>query len=1029
MRLRTLSVLLCALLFAWPAAAQEQRGTIDGVVKDSSGGVLPGATVEAHSGGSGVLTTTTDATGSYRFPSVLPGTYEITATLASFKPSKVSNVIVSLGSIKTVDFALTLASLTEAVTVTAEAPIVDVKQSGRSTNIRAEQVELLPHNRDFQSLVTQAPGANDSTKELGIMIDGSSGAENRFIIDGIETTELIGGLSGKNLLADFVEEVQVKSTGYPAEYGGSTGGVINVQTKSGTNRFSGQLLTYYQGSNTTGANNPTLRAVFGVATQAEYHTFPKDQLTRFEPGGSIGGPIMSDKMWFWGAYQPAITKITRTVDATTSGIASATPSVTVQDQQVQYLSGNVTNQFGNKLRTRIAYNNSWSKNTGQLAATSGSDRAGTDYTRGTRFPNWSLSGTADYVVNSNFIIGARVGRYLNNSQDFNTSNVVRFLFAANPNIGMPGVPLSEQHPAGYNNVPNNSGVDHDLTTRNFIQVDATYYAHAGAGTHQIKGGVQFDRRANDVISGELQNLITLDWGTNLNGVQGPFGYYEVRSTGPTNLQGGFATTGNVKSNVNGIFVQDAWTLSNRLTINAGVRTENENVPSYTNAAGVAPNPISFSMSQKIAPRLGFAYDVKGDGKTKVYGSWGIFYDIFKLNLPRGSFGGEKWTTYYYTLDTPNFETLRPSGCPPACPGTFIQSVDYRAVSVEPGLDVEAPGQLKPMRSQELSFGFEHQISPRVAATVRFVHKQLDRAIDDIGDLCPPAICGAGAESYIIANPGEGLVTQFDISTGTSLFLPQETGGVFPSNAHLIANPKATRNYNSVELALQKQFADNWFLRGSYMWSRDAGNYSGLASSDELNRDNPNNSRDFDYPSMTFDQTGKILDGVFDTDRTHQVKVSALYQFKFGTSVGANEIVASGTPLTRQVPIIAPDNYPIRYLGRGSEGRSPMYSQSDMYVQHEFKIGGSRRVQLSVNVLNLLNQRTVLNEVMTMRRTGAIPLGPGFYTEAAFYAGQLNFDQLIAAAVAAGKMSLNPQFGMANQYQAPRVARVGVKFIF
>ena len=948
----------------------------------------------------------------------------------------------ALGSIKTVDFALSLASVTEAVTVTAEAPIVDVKQSGRSTNIRAEQVELLPHNRDFTSLITQAPGANYETRSTvagntSPMIDGAAAAENRYIIDGIETTDIIGGLSGKNLLADFVQEVQVKSTGYPAEYGGSTGGVINVQTKSGTNKFSGQALTYFQGSATTGANNQTLRAVFGQPTLAEYHTFPEDQVTRYEPGGSVGGPIMSDKMWFWGAYQPALTTTTRTVNASTSGIANATPSSTVQKSQVQYLSGNVTNQFGNKLRTRVAFNDSWSQTTGQLAAQSGSDPAGTDYTKGTRFPNWSLSGTADYVASPNLIISARAGRYLNNTQDFNTNNSVRYVFAnATTNIGMPGVPAGEQHPAGFANIPSNNGIDHDLTTRNFFQVDATWYAHMGSTAHQIKGGVQIDRRANDVTSGGLQNTVNLNWGLpgsstgTLNGVGGAFGYYEVVSTGSTNYKGGFATTGNVQSNVNGIFLQDAWTVSNRLTINMGVRTENENVPAYTNAAGVAPNPISFSMGQKIAPRLGFAYDVKGDGKTKVYGSWGIFYDIFKLNLPRGSFGGEKWTSYYYTLDTPTFEGLtNAASCPPTCPGTFIQSVDFRAVSVQPGVDVAPPGQLKPMRSQELSFGLEHQLNPKLAASVRYVHKQLDRAIDDIGDLCPPSQCGAGAESYIIANPGEGLVQQFDISTGTSLFKPQLPGATFPANAVLITMPKATRVYNGVEFGLSKQFADNWLLRGTYMWSRDAGNYSGLSSSDENGRDNPNNSRDFDYPSMSFDQTGKVLDGVFDTDRTHQIKIQALYQFSFGTSVGLNQIAMSGNPLTRQVPIISPDNYPIRYLGRGSDGRTPFLTQTDMYVQHEFKIGGPRRVQISANVLNLLSQRIVTNEVMTMRRTGAIPLGPGFYTEAAFYAGQLNFDQLIKSAVAAGKMTLNPQFGMASAYQAPIVARFGVKFMF
>jgi hypothetical protein len=306
----------------------------------------------------------------------------------------------------------------------------------------------------------------------------------------------------------------------------------------------------------------------------------------------------------------------------------------------------------------------------------------------------------------------------------------------------------------------------------------------------------------------------------------------------------------------------------------------------------------------------------------------------------------------------------------------------------------------------------------VAATIRFVHKQLDRAIDDIGDLV-----GAGDEAYIIANPGEGLVEKFDISTGTSLFAPQGAKNL------TVTMPKATRVYNSVEFGLQKQFADNWFLRGSYMWSRDAGNYSGLSSSDENGRDNPNNSRDFDYPSMSFDQKGQVLDGVFDTDRTHQIKVQALYQFSFGTSVGLNQIALSGTPITRQVPIIDPDRYPIRYLGRGSEGRTPFLTQTDLYVQHEFKIGGARRVQLSANVLNLFDQRTVTNRVSTMRRTGAIPLGPGYYTEAAFYAGQLDFDQLIKKSVADGKMSLNPQFGMDNAYQNPLVARFGVKFMF
>jgi hypothetical protein len=525
------------------------------------------------------------------------------------------------------------------------------------------------------------------------------------------------------------------------------------------------------------------------------------------------------------------------------------------------------------------------------------------------------------------------------------------------------------------------------------------------------------------VSGNLKNVVNLNWTTTGAGCPygfGAFGCYDVVSNAVAPAAG-FITGGNVQSNVYGIFAQDTWSVSNRLTINLGIRTESENVPAYASGTDVPPNPIKFGWGDKTAPRVGFAYDLKGDGRSKLYGSWGIFYDIFKLNMPRGSFGGEKWISYYFSLDNPNFEAISgPNGCVPTCPGTYFNSVDFRAPSVKPGQDVAPPGTIKPMRTQELSFGFEHQLKPSVAMSVRYVRKNLDRAIDDVGDLI-----GAGNEAYIIANPGEGLVDVFDISTGTSLFRPQGFG----PNPVLIAMPKAKRLYNSVEGRLEKRLSNSWFLTGSYTWSRLTGNYSGLSSSDENGRDNPNNSRDYDYPVMSFNGQGQVLEGVLDTDRTHQVKANVLYLFKTNTSVGLNQFISSGTPLTRQVPIIAPDNYPVRYLGRGSEGRTPTFSQSDLFVQQRFKVGGGREVSLEMNVLNLFNQRTGVNEVTTIRRTGAIPLGTGYYTEAAFYAGTINWDQLIAKSVADGRMTLNPQFGMVNNYQAPISARFGVKFIF
>jgi hypothetical protein len=236
-------LLVACLAFAGATSAQEQRGSIEGVIKDSSGAVMPGVTVEVRNvERGGVASTVTDELGIYRFPALATGHYDVTATLQGFNVAKAQKVELLLGQIKKVDLTLAVATVAETVTVTAESPLVDVKQSARATSIRAEQVELLPKGRDFSTLVTQAPGANHEVRLGGISIDGASASENRYIIDGIETTDLQTGVSGQNLIADFVDEVQVKSSGYTAEFGGATGGVINVLTKSGTNEFRGSAL-------------------------------------------------------------------------------------------------------------------------------------------------------------------------------------------------------------------------------------------------------------------------------------------------------------------------------------------------------------------------------------------------------------------------------------------------------------------------------------------------------------------------------------------------------------------------------------------------------------------------------------------------------------------------------------------------------------------------------------------------------------------------------------------------------------------
>lgn len=1008
MRARLFGALMVALLCAWPALAQEQRGSIEGVTKDASGAVLPGVTITAQGTSGPMVTTTTDSSGVYRFASLAPSIYVVKASLQGFQPTQIVDVRVGLGQIKKVDFQLVVAGQIETVQVTAASPLIDVRQSARQVNINREQVELLPKGRDFTTLVTQAPGANSEAKLGGLSIDGASAGENRYIIDGIETTNLQSGTSGKNLIADFVEEVQVKSSGYTAEFGGATGGVINVVTKSGTNFWSGSALFNYEGSALSGGSvlsttfvptNPkTLRTNLSNSDLAEYITYPEDVQTRIEPGFALGGPIVKDRAWFFGAYQPALTTIKRTVDPTTANNPKAGTFDKEQKQQVQYVTGNMTAQVSDNIRARVAFNNSYSKRTGLLPSLSGTDPSATNYGKTSAFPNYSVSGNLDWSATPKLLFGMRGGYYMSDQHDSNVTEEPRFFWSTTNNVGFLDVPPSLQAGTGFTSIPSNTKVTRDQQTRAYFQADGTVYANLG-GDHVFKFGVQADRVGNNVLSGEARNRVSIFWNTALPtgnpATRGTYGYYSVRSNAPYPKQG-FITEGDISTTNIGLFLQDAWTINQKLTINAGVRTERERVPVYTTPGGDIPQyGVEFNFQDKLAPRVGFAYDVNGDGRWKVSGSWGVFYDIFKLELPRGSFGGDKWLEYYYTLDVADWRTLvNGANCPPACSGTLIRGpIDFRHPSF--GADSIDPN-LKPMRQQEGTVGIDHQMSEVMALSLRYVHKQIDRAIEDTGSLD-----ASGNEIYIIANPGEGLTELASTSPRVNL-------------------PKAQRDFDSVEFAFEKKMRNNWFVRTSYMWSRLYGNYSGLSQSDENGRTSPNVGRAFDYPLMMFQDGGKPALGPLATDRPHQFKTQFIYQFPMGTSVGLNEYVASGLPVTRELGIYPTSNLPVQYLGRLSDGRTPVYSQTDLYVQHAFKMAGSRSVSVSLNVLNLFNQETAISKYSTYQKVnGVVPDETLFYTGA----------QTLASLISSRNVVKDPRFLMDNAFQLPIQARVGIKFLF
>ncbi len=345
---------------------------------------------------------------------------------------------------------------------------------------------------------------------------------------------------------------------------------------------------------------------------------------------------------------------------------------------------------------------------------------------------------------------------------------------------------------------------------------------------------------------------------------GKYGSYTIRGS----FTSPYGSNFNIKRDTWALYLQDSWTINGRLTINAGVRTESEYIPALTNdlsLPGASAKPIQFGFGDKLAPRVGLVYDVFGDSNLKVFGSFGIYYDVMKLYMAEGAFGGFKWKTDYYTLDNPDWRLIGASNAiddkaSQGAGGTYKGTLDWRL----PSWDSTDPS-LKPVAQREISLGAEKKIAENISLSVRLVQKHLIRTIEDTGVQTPLG------EFYYNTNPGFGYS------------LPISQGGKFDDK--FWPCPKAKREYYGMNLALEKRFSNNWQGGVNYTLSRTAGNYGGLSSTDEVNRNSPNVERYYDLWFMAFDLQGNDLKGPLPQDRTHYIKAYGSYAFPFGLTVG------------------------------------------------------------------------------------------------------------------------------------------------
>lgn len=1002
-------ILLFACAGLSPLAAQETTGSISGTVLDASGAAVPNAKVEISGGAyARPIILITDMAGSYMAGQVPAGSYDVTATAQGFSVVKKTAVLVVLGKNSRVDFKLEVGQITQSVTISAEAAMVDTTSSSSAVNVDKSFFDVIPKGRSFGDLVNVAPGVRSEGKSGQYQVDGASGAENTFYLDGMEVTNIQGGVLGSSssIPVEMVEQVQVKNGVMDAQYGGAMGGVVNAVVKSGTNSFHGQAGFYFNNDGMQARYRPGLRLDPNNENVAQYTNYPVDGYSTWNPVFDLGGPIWKDKLFFFAGYMPTTTDTTRN-SVFTGGTQKSFSSHSFQHYSV----GKLDFLPWTKLRTNVSFTYSPTYTQGYLPGRGTTQYPATDdptapwAQEGAYYAATTLAGQVDYLATNKLIFSFRGGVKRNNTNsNYGIPNTTAIYYSGSsttlppPDLRAANGWISQA--VGF--------TSYDVFERKNYNADVSYILN-WFGQHNLKGGWSMNQLSDDVKLLSYPNgYYRYYWGlsyacitSQCSGRQtGTYGYYRYRLYG---------TFGAASSDNQGIFVQDNWRVNKRLNINIGIRTEREFLPSFGTASTAAAPPIEFSWSQKISPRFGVAFDPKGNGKQRIYGSFGQFYDVMKYEMPRGSFGGDVWQEWYLSLDDPNLvNTNRGIPADPyKLPGKFFEMVNWRIPSNDPSQHLIDPN-LKPVKQQMFDLGYDYSINDTTVASVRYTNRRLIRTIEDTGYL------GVDGETYLIANPGEGITTG---STWTKLW-QGDTG--IPST------PKPVRHYDAIEARVDKRFSRNYQFVASYTWSRLFGNYSGLASSDENGRDSPNVNRYFDMPWQYADQSGKLAEGRLATDRPHTFKVFGAYllKSKLGqTTLAPNIQLYSGTPLTTEVAVISSTT--AMPFGRGDLGRTPWFHNFDLNLMHDFKPftkNESMKVRFELSVFNLFNNSTVTNKYITLQHPSD---------------GQIQFDNYsdffkgwnARALMKAQGMRTDPQYGLANGFQGPRSLRLQVAFFF
>jgi outer membrane receptor protein involved in Fe transport len=1066
----SLALAVLLLLLAPVAVLAQTTGTIEGQVTDQSGAALPGVTVDlAGAKLQGAKSGVTSADGRYRFINLVPGEYTVTATLAGFGKVQ-KKATVTLDATATANMQLTLSTTAE-VTVTGEAPLIDSTSTTAGENVSGKVINVLPlASRNYADVVFTQPGVQADNGEtqgrsLAISVYGSTSAENSFIIDGVNTTNVIKGIQGKDINNEFIQEVEVKTGGYQAEYGRNTGGVVNVITKSGGNEFHGGIFGYYnnlslassqkqdttqdfngsmvgQCSSASGNCTPTP----GSAGNAQLTTI-ETKNTRSEGGLDLGGFMVKDRVWFFAAYDRVITG--QNFNPTT-GVGSP--------NQPSYPSANCTTAAGCPFPDTITENKYSLKLTLNLAQSTTlqgvyfSDRqstVGTIATNPQSFNPFATQGRID-------VGGPDYGARLN--QLFGSSGILTLAYG--------------QHSDRFQKQPQGRGVNQtiDLTSSvnqgypdyygGYGQIFGPIYnnfstrqAYAGnytgyVGNHEFKVGGDYEKvntQGSTYWTGSFRNEIRpcLQGSQNTCDLtQAPFYtngegftyqvYYQhdmftANASDLTPLV--TAPFGTPTKRYSG-FVQDQWRIIPSLTANFGLRYDTETLyngcadaPNAAQCAGLSST--AFSLSNEWAPRIGVTWDFVGDGTSKLYASAGRFYYAIPTDLNVRVFtANTSLRTFSYDInDLSQAGGPCPTGAPTAGCVPRAQRIQVGAIVGEP-VD---PG-IKASYQDELTLGVEKAIDPTLSVGVKATYRSLGRTIEDRCDL--NYATNPTGSSCALTNPGStgidnpGAAGLYGSCNGSANPVTNPSGYSCTGPGQGNALPPAKRIFKGIELVVRKQFTNEIWAQLSYLGSSLRGNYSG-AIKESSGQTDPGINADFDYFDLT-----RNASGILELDRPNQGRLDAVYNAPWGLSAGVQFYMRTGVPTSIQGYYNG--FYPQElYLDqRGYAGRLPLDYELNMSLGYNLNVGPVT-ITPQVYAFQLLNRQTTTSIDERFNPNASFVTDPAspFYGQAGVEPGTTGPLGNVCPATAVAPCTDNPNYRKTTVQGNPRQIRFALKVTF